>query len=136
MLDPLPEAQQAAYPVGGGGVVDFASISLESLPAEPRRWGHLVIAFLVAVTFVSLLESLVATPDIGSPADRYVSAYGGNRLTYERILSSDCSALQTELARATESNTGSKLGSVWHQTTLGYMAAADDQLKAVACITE
>jgi hypothetical protein len=50
------------------------------------------------------------------------------------ILSSNCAALQAELDRATESNTGAELGSVSYQSTLGYMAAAEDQLKAAACI--
>jgi hypothetical protein len=135
MFDRVGEAQQTAYPVGGDGV-DHGITILDSLPAEPRRWGHLVMALLVAVTFASLLGSLVPTPDLGTPADRYVRSYGGDRSTYERILSSDCAALQAELDRATDSNAGAELGSVWHQTTLGYMAAAQDSLKAGGCTAE
>ena len=133
MLDPLPEAQRTAYPVGGDGV-DHTLIILESLPAEPQRWGYSMMALLVAVTFASLLGSLVATPDIGSPADRYMSAYGGDRSTYERILSSNCAALLEELDRATESNSVAELGSVRHLTSLGYLAAAEDRLKAADCV--
>ena len=132
MLDPLPAAQRTADPVSGDGV-DYTLIVLESLPPEPQRWGYSVMALLVAVTFASLLGSLVATPHIGSPADRYMTAYGGDRSAYERILSSNCAALQEELDRATESNTVAELGSVWHLTTLGYMAAAEDRMKAADC---
>jgi hypothetical protein len=132
MLDPLPEAQRTANPVGEDRV-DHTLI-LESFPADPQRWGYAVMALLVAVTFASLLGSLVATPDIGSPADRYMSAYGGDRSTYERILSSNCASLQEELDRATNSNAAAELGSVWHLTTLGYMAAAEDLLNAADCV--
>ena len=90
--------------------VDHTLIILESLPAEPQRWGYSMMALLVAVTFASLLGSLVATPDIGSPADRYMSAYGGDRSTYERILSSNSAALLEEFDRATESNSAQSLG--------------------------
>jgi hypothetical protein len=135
MFDRVGEAQKTAYPVGGDGV-DHGIAILDSLPAEPRRWGHLLMALLVAITFASLLGSLVPTSDFRTPADRYVRSYGGDRSSYERILSSDCAALQAELDWATDSNTGAELGSVWHQTTLGYMAAAEDSLKAGGCNAE
>lgn len=71
---------------------------------------------------------------VGKTLDDYLQEFGGNRDVYIKILTlADCAALQEEFNIAYSNNSRETPGSDQFKWTLGYMTAADDQMKYLGC---
>lgn len=86
----------------------------------------------------ALIVLWIATIACGSSApktaDDYVREHGGNVDVYNRILSLiDCTLLQEEFDQADENLKLQEPGTPQYKWSIGYMAAADDRMKELAC---
>lgn len=73
---------------------------------------------------------------IGKSLDDYLQEFGGKPDVYLKILTlTDCAALQEEFNIAYSNNARETPGTEQFKWTLGYMTAADDQMKYLDCYT-
>lgn len=71
---------------------------------------------------------------ISDAAQEYVDQYGGSLNAYIEILSSnDCVFLQEQFDLAAANNNREEPGTAAFQWTLGFMTAADEQMRSVGC---
>lgn len=89
------------------------------------------------ITSTPILTQVLEIPTqiiIGKTLDDYLQEFGGNRDVYIKILSlTDCAALQEEFNIAYSNNSRETAGTEQFSWTLGYMTAADDQMKYSGC---
>lgn len=90
---------------------------------------------LTAYVFTPLPQQLTPQyiPSSKTPDD-YLSIYGGDRKTYEDILSlTNCTTLQEKFNIAFENNQSQPAGSKQAKWSLGYMTASDDRMREIGC---
>lgn len=91
-----------------------------------------VIFFFIVLCMASLACGSAAPTT--KTADDYVKEYGGNRDSYQSILSlTDCTALQEQFDIASANNQRETAGTPLFKATLGYMKAADNRMKEINC---
>ena len=95
----------------------------------------LLIVALVVGGYLLFGRHNSATPGGNSGSTHgYLEQYGGSQAVYERIASlSDCGKLQSEFDTASTNHDLSEPGSRQAIQSTGYMAAADDRMRAVGC---
>lgn len=105
---------------------------------EGRR-RDVMAAVLIGVLSVLIGSACSPAPtndqgDDGGGGNGYYDTYGGSQAVYDRIAAlTDCDALQHEFDVAAANNDAAEPGTSQHRQTTGYMAAADDRMRAVGC---
>jgi hypothetical protein len=83
---------------------------------------------------VLILVSLACGASAPTSAQDYVNEHGGKLEVYERILNfTDCASLQNEFNQAEANLQLAAPGTAAYKWGIGYMAAADDRMKALDC---
>jgi len=91
-------------------------------------------AFLAFVILCFLSLACGSAAPALKTVDDYVKEYGGNRESYQTILSlTDCASLQEQFNIASENNKRETGGTPQFKVALGYMKAADNRMKELDC---